>query len=114
MKKIIVVLTAVLSLAITSCGVGTYSVSSGNPDQSYIVFTADKTFDIEVTVDGQAYEMQTVKQKNWKKRRDIKNTAKQNMVVAPGSHKVKVSKDGTVVYENEIFVSPSEGKIIAL
>lgn len=45
-----------------SCGVGSYSVSSGVPDRSMISFCASSKYSITVYIDGEMHQTQTVKQ----------------------------------------------------
>ena len=51
MKKVIFALAAAL-LTLASCGVGNVSVNSGKADKAYLSFSAAKSQDILVTVDG--------------------------------------------------------------
>lgn len=105
---------ASMVLALTGCKVGVQSVASGNADECAVCFVSDKAYSITVDIDGAQYDLKTVKQSNYKARRDIKARANEQIVVAPGRHKVKVMRDGQEVYSKEIFVSASETKIITL
>ena len=49
-----------------------------------------------------------------KTRRDIKKTAKYLITTTPGTHDVKVTKDGKEVYSKKVVISTSETKIIEL
>ena len=64
MKKVIIALAAVL-LALSSCGVGNVSVNSGKADKAYLSFSAAKSQNILVTVDGKEYKTETLKVKGW-------------------------------------------------
>ena len=72
MKKIIIILTGALMLL--SCGVGSYSVSSGKADEGMISFVSGEKTPITVTIDNVSHDVFTVKTKAWHKDRDIKKT----------------------------------------
>ena len=108
------ILIAALTLLLTSCSVGTYSVQSGTEDVAYITFTDDVRQMIYVTVDDAAYSMKTVKQKAYKSGRNIRQTALNTIRILPGQHNVTVSIGGSQVYSHKIFLSTGETKIIEL
>lgn len=112
MKKFIFV--AALSVFLTACGVGTYSVQSSVEDASYITFTANEQQEIAVNVDGKTYNVSTVKQKSYKKDRDIKQTSLNTIKLTPGQHNVSVSLNGNEVYSHKVFLSTGETKIVEL
>jgi uncharacterized lipoprotein YehR (DUF1307 family) len=112
MKKFIFI--AVLSVFLTGCGVGTYSVQSGVEDAAYVTFTAAEKQEITVNVDGKTYNVNTVKQKAYKKDRDIKHTSMNTIKLAPGQHNVSVSLDGNEVYNHKVFLSTGETRIVEL
>lgn len=115
MKKIfIMIILAAVAFSFNSCALGTYSVVSGNADEAAVCFTADKKYDITVNIDGATYNVMTIKDKQYKSRRNIKKTVKQQIPLAPGRHNVTVTRDGVEVYSHEIFVSASDVKIIEL
>ena len=60
MKKFIFIAT--LSVLLTGCGVGSYSVQSGIEDAAYISFTDDVKQEIIVNVDNKTYNINTVRQ----------------------------------------------------
>ena len=112
MKKLVV--AAISAILLSGCGVGTYSVTSGKADEGSLSFTsADKT-PITVTVDDATYDIVCVKEKTWKRDRDIKQTAKNTIIVTPGSHAVKVTVNGNEIYSRTLFISASEHKVIEL
>ena len=112
MKKILLI--ALLSVFMASCGVGSYSITTGLADKSEISFVADKKLDITVTIDGQQYEVKTVKLKDYRKDRSIKRTVENTIGVTPGTHEVKVTLNGKEVYTHKVFVSTGESKVIEL
>lgn len=112
MKKILII--AFLCVFMASCGVGSYSITTGLTDKSEISFVADKKLDITVTIDGQQYEVKTVKLKDYRKDRSIKKTAENTIVLNPGTYYVAVSLYGNEIYTQKIFVSAGENKVIEL
>ena len=112
MKKLMII--AAFTMLLTGCGVGNYSVQSGAEDAAFISFTDNVKQDITVTVDGQTYNIKTVKQKAYKSGRNIKQTALNTIKIGPGQHDVKVLMNGADVFGKKIFVSTGEHKIIEL
>jgi archaellum component FlaG (FlaF/FlaG flagellin family) len=112
MKKFFIALIGAVLL--TGCGAGSYSVASGKADEGMLSFvSADKT-PITVRVDGNSYDMFTVKTKAWRKDRNIKATALNTIYLAPGQHDITVVIDGQEVHQQKIFVSAQEHKVIEL
>ena len=114
MKKIALFLLTIATLALHSCGVGVYTVNSGMADEASVCFVDTKNYKINVNIDGKSYDTKTIKQKPYKARRNIKKTAKRQIAIAPGRHKVRVTRDGQEVYMKEIYVSANEVKVIEL
>ncbi len=114
MKKIIALFSVIATLALAACSVGSHSVSSGMPDEGYIWFVSTSEQPITVDIDGTTYQTQTVKEKEWQKRRDIKATTKGMITVTPGQHNVKVFRGDTEVYSKKLFISASEAKAVKL
>ena len=112
MKKFIFI--TALSVFLTGCGVGSYSLQSGIEDAAFISFTDDDKQEIVVNVDGKTYNVNTVKYKAYKKDRNIKHTAMNTIKLSPGQHKVSVLINGSEVYNHKVFLSASETKIIEL
>ena len=112
MKKLIWIVFGVLLM--TGCGVGSYSVSGGVEDESYVCFVAPESYDIVVTIDGTTYNTQTIANKAFKRRRNIKQTATTHIVLPVGKHDVKVQRDGQEVFKKLILVSTGETKVIQL
>lgn len=114
MKKAIIALV-VAAMALTGCGVGSYSVSSGKADEGYISFTSIAKQDITVSVDGTEYHIQSVKTKPYRSSdRDIKRTSLNTLTVTPGTHDVKVLSGDKEIYSKKLFISSQEHKIVAL
>lgn len=112
MKKIIFALVGTLLLS--ACGVGSYSISSGKADESMLSFvSADKT-PITVSVDGNSYDVFTVKTKAWQKDRNIKKTSQNTIIISPGQHDVVVMMNEKEVCHKKVFVSAQEHKVIEL
>ena len=112
MKKFVFI--AALSVFLTGCGVGTYSVQSGVEDAAYISFTDDVKQEIVVNVDSKTYNVYTVKNKAYKSDRNIKQTTKNTIKLTPGQHNVSVMLDGNEVYSRKVFLSTGETKVIEL
>lgn len=112
MKKLFILL--VIAISFIRCGVGLYSHSSGRADQGEISFTATDKYKLEVSVDNKTYMVQSVKQKDWKKNRNIKKTALNTINVSTGQHSIVISRNGNVIFTKKIFVSAGEHKIIEL
>lgn len=108
------ILVVAISVFLTGCGVGVYSIQSGSNDVAYVVFTDDTKGKIVVTVDNETYNVNTVKQKAYKSGRDIKRTAENAIELTPGQHKVSVLQNGTEVYSRKVFLSTGETKVIEL
>ncbi len=115
MKHLSIIITAIfLSGLLSSCGVGSYTISSGKADVAGICFISAEKHDINVEIDGKKHDMETVKNKKYHKSRNIKKTAHNTLQVSPGKHSVKVWYNGNEIYSKLIFVSSSETKIIEL
>lgn len=102
-------------LLMTSCGVGSYSISSGKEDTSFISFTSQKEEALIVEIDSTQYQVETVKTSAYKTNRNIKQTARNSIKLVPGKHNIKVySNADTVVFEKIIILSTSEHRVIEL
>jgi len=112
MKKLILFLSAALLL--TGCGVGTHSVVSGRPDEAGVIFFADKAQTIDVTIDKETYRVSTVRDSDFKRKRNIKKTAENMITVKPGQHDVSVRLKGRTILTQKIFVSAGDTKVINL
>lgn len=112
MRKFI--LSILGAIFLSSCGVGSYSVSSGKADEAMVSFVSPQEAAISVAIDGENYNIVSVKADAWKKDRNIKKTAKNTIYIAPGQHEVMVQIEGKEVCHKKIFVSAQEHKIIEL
>lgn len=113
MKRYTIV--AIIALALSSCGVGTYSLSSGKADNAEISFVDQSSYDITLKVDNSStHNISTIKEKAYKSGRDIKKTALNSVVLPVGKHYVEVFVGGKSVYSKWIFVSAGEHKVIEL
>ncbi len=107
-------LLLLLSLMLTGCGVGVYSVSSGKSDSAKMTFVDDSSYDIIVKIDNVEHATQTVRVKNYKSGMNIKKTAIKAIDVSTGNHKIEVLSQGKTIYSRSIFISANEHKIIEL
>lgn len=113
MKKILLI--TLLTMFMASCGLGSYTIVTGLEDEASISFVTDKRQNIVVTIDGEEqYNVETVKLKAYRKDRNIEKTYENTIVITPGTHEVKVTHDGEVVYTHKVFVSTGESKVIEL
>ena len=112
MKKYLIL--PIITLLLTSCGVGIYSTQSGKEDAAYISFVDDKSQEITVKIDDTEYTVQTVKQKVYKSDRNIKKLAINSIKITPGEHQVKVISNGNQIFNKKVFLSIAETKIIEL
>lgn len=115
MRKIVItIVCAVSAFILSSCGVGSYTISSGVDDKANICFVDNHSYDITVTIDGKSFETKTVTDKEYKTRRNMKKTAQYALPVSTGTHTISVVDDGKTVYSKKIVVSTGETKIIRL
>jgi hypothetical protein len=114
MKKILAIFSVFAALVFTACSVGNQTVASGMPDEGYIIFVADEERAVTADIDGTTYQLETIKEKKWRKNRDVKATAKGKISVSPGQHEVKVTENGKEIYSKKLFISASETKVVNL
>lgn len=114
MKKIFAFLAAAVLFA--GCGVGSYSVSSGKPDEAYLSVTSTVRKDyVTVKVDDASYDLLAAYRSDFKPERRIKQTARNTIALTPGTHVVTVTdRSGKELVSKKIFVSAQEHKIIDL
>ncbi|MBR1538091.1 MAG: hypothetical protein IJ636_01140 [Bacteroidales bacterium] len=112
MKRIVLFLCAALLVA--GCGVGSHTVVSGRADEAAVIFFADNTQTIDVTIDNANFRVNTVKDSEFKSKRNIKKTVENMIIVKPGQHDVKVRLRGQTILTQKIFVSAGDTKVINL
>lgn len=112
MKKILLI--ALVTLFLSSCGVGSYSITTGLADEASISFVANEKQEIHVVVDDKHYDVETVKLKDYRKDRNIKRTVENTIILTPGTHNVKVLLEGNEIFTQKIYVSAQESKVIEL
>lgn len=114
MKRLIITLLGALLLC--SCGVGSYSVSSGKADEAMLSFVSPDKTPITVSIDNGAfsYDIETVKTKAWQKNRNIKKTAQNTICLSPGQHDISVTAEGKEICHKKVFISAQEHKVIEL
>lgn len=114
MRKFI--LTLLSAAALTACGVGTYSISSGKADEACLSFADAEGAAVTVRIDGTDYQVSAVKEKAWRKdrNRNIKATAGNTLYLSPGKHNVEVYRGTEKVLSKTVFISAGEHKVIAL
>ncbi len=112
MTRYIVLLISAFMLA--SCGVGSYSVSSGRADEAFLVFVDSDRYGITVIVDSTEYTLETVKYKRYRKDRNIRKTTENTIRTTPRQHEITVLQGKDKVYSKKLFISAAETKIIEL
>ena len=113
MKKYIIL--AFASLLLSSCGVGTYSLSSGKADKAEISFVDQSAYNITLKIDhSSTYNISTIKEKAYKSGRNFKATVSNTVDIPVGKHFVEVFVGGKSVYAKWVFVSAGEHKIVEL
>ena len=113
MKRFFLILCAA-ALLVAGCGVGSHTVVSGRPDEAGLVFFADRSYSVAVTVDQNTYQVNTVKDSEFKSKRKIKETVANTIYLKPGAHDVTVKSRGQVILTQKIFVSAGDTKVINL
>lgn len=108
MKRILLL---IFVLCVTAgCNLGNYSRITGLQDQAYISLVAAEKGTARVSVDGaEPFTMQVVKAK-----KGYNYAAKHRAVIGVGKHRLRVERNGAVVFDRDIFVSPREVKQIEL
>lgn len=97
-------------LSMSSCKLGVYSQEGGKADQAYLIFVSSNSYSdkVKVTIDNQTqFEAKVVKEKKSKIKGDV-------YAIATGRRRVKVEKDGAIIYNKDVFVSTQETKTIVL
>lgn len=111
MKKLLLLISFV---AFLGCGVGNYSLSSGKEDKALISFTSTEKQELTVFVDGNEYNVESVKDKKYKTDRKIKQTTLNAIAIEPGQHEIEVLLNGNSVYKKKLIISSTEHRVIEL
>ena len=115
MKKLLpILLVAVVALMATSCITLLAAALSTFEEDGVIVFVDRTRYTVDVRVDDQRYEVQTVRERELDRRRNLKRAADNMIYVSPGYHQVHVRDHGRTVFNESVRVRPDETKIIYL
>jgi archaellum component FlaG (FlaF/FlaG flagellin family) len=115
MKKTALIFTAMIAMALSSCGPHMYKTqSSGKDNISYVIVVADNNMhynksamNVDVIVDGEAYPYDNLYK--------IKAKRKAHpIIIEPGKHNIKVVVNGEVFTDENVFLSLQETKMIVL
>lgn len=111
-KKFMIPFMVVISFLLGSCKANfPVAQQSGKDDVAYLLFVSASNQGseiVDVTIDGSTtFEAKTVKAKK-------ANRKGTSYAIATGRRKIKVIKEGQILYNKEIFVSTQETKIITL
>lgn len=108
MKKILIF--SVLICLFAGCK-APIAMQSGREDMAYLVFVSPKTYwnkEVNVSIDNETnFSAKVVKAKR-------SNRWGRQYGISTGRRNLKVSYEGTVIYQKEIFVSTQETKVITL
>lgn len=115
MKKVLpVLLVAVVALMATSCLTLLAAALATEEEDGVLVFVDSSRHSIEVRVDGTRYNVETVRERNLDRRRNLKHAADNMIYVSPGYHDVYVRYHGRTVFDESVRVRADETKIIYL
>lgn len=112
MNKLFTALLACL-LFVVSCGTGKQA-ASGKQEPAMLSFTTPAKEPITVTVDGETYELTSVKTKVWEVDRNIKKTPQNTVFLMAGTHHVLVSRAGQTVFDKQVQLGIREHRVINL
>ena len=121
MKRFLILLSAVL--LVTGCGIGNYayepSYRPSYPDSRHrhhshstasrnevagLAFFADRSKNIEVSVDHQHYRIKTLKYNASRSRHNFEKAIENTITVRPGMHYIRVWRNGRLLYDQRIYV----------
>ena len=115
MKKVLPFLLAVVvGLMATSCFTILDAVMNTEEEDAVIVCVASSSYAIDVTVDKNQYHIKTVKENDLNRKRNLKHAADNMIYLSPGSHKVVIKKSGKTIYDEKVYLSSDETKLIHL
>ena len=115
MRKVLpVLLVAVVALMATSCLTLLAAALATEEEDGVIVFVDSSRHSIDVRVDDRHYDVETVRERDLDRRRNLKRAADNMIYVSPGYHNVYVRYYGKTIYSESVRVRPDETKIIYL
>ena len=115
MKKFLpVLLVAVVALMATSCMTLLAAALATVEEDAVFVFVDSSRHSIDVRVDDKHYDVETVRDRDLDRRRNLKHAADNMIYVSPGYHDVHVRYHGATVFKESVHVRPDETKIIYL
>ena len=131
MKRFLILLSAVL--LVTGCGIGHHGFVPGyvpGDETSYedyypgsrhhhrhstspysrdsysgLAFYAERSKNIEVSVDHQRYRIKTLKYNASRNQRNFEKALENTIPVRPGVHYVRVRRNGQIIYDQRLYVS---------
>ncbi len=119
MKKLLIILLAIASLGLTSCGPAAHLIAEEIHDASRITLTSAKKKHVVVQVDNKSYKIKTSKVKANQPAsapQNVKQTNKNTVQVNSGQHNVQVTekRTGREVYNNRVDVKQDEHRVIGV
>ena len=115
MKKALpFILIAAVALLVTSCFTILDAVLQTEEVDAAIVCIASSSYSIDVTVDSNQYHVKTVKQQDLDRKRNLKHLSDNMVYASPGYHNITVRKNGRRVYDERVYLSSDETKLIHL
>lgn len=113
MKSIKYIFVLITVLLVTGCKTGVYTSEGGKSDVAYLSFTSSNLYAnkvVTVTIDNATtFEAKVVKEK--KNREKYRGEV---YAIAVGRKMVKVTFEGEVLYDKEIYVTTQQTKNIEL
>ncbi|MBO4536359.1 MAG: hypothetical protein J5702_04045 [Bacteroidales bacterium] len=121
MKRLLILLSAVL--LVTGCGIGHYAYepsyghsypesrqrhpshsTASRSDFAGLAFFAERSKNIEVSVDHRHYRIKTLKYNANRNRRNFEKAVENTIAVRPGRHYVRVWRNGRLIFDQRINV----------
>ena len=131
MKRFLILLSAVL--LVTGCGVGYYSYEPSyghtypnshhrhHPNSSVsrnelggLACFADRSKNIEVSVDHQHFRIKTLKYNASRTRHNFEKAIGNTIPVRPGMHTVRVWRNGRLIYDQRVYIYSNDVKAVYL
>lgn len=112
MKKSIIILSCLIALLLTGCKANMpVAQQSGKEDVAYLLFVSQsgeyKSKTVQVDIDGNKYNAEVVKLKN-------SNRRGTQYSCPTGTHTLKVTYEGRILYNKKVFLSTQQIKNITL